>query len=263
MRMFHVKHTLCFSFMATSGPLGVKPAAGGLCAQACCQPSPHHLQCLLMISGNVVRKLLAPFEVAVSEDAVASVIVFIDLLFRWNRRFNLTSISTPEECVTRHFGESFMLSRMVELRGILLDIGSGAGFPGLALKLLAPQLQVVLLEPVGKKRAFLKEVARACGMGSVHVVGSRLDEFARAEQGRGFDIITARAVGGLGSMVPAARGLLSPDGYLCLWVGRQQTREIQEGDPDLQWLEPAAIPLSRDRRIMVGVRAGRKSAQVM
>lgn len=211
-----------------------------------------------MISRHTVRELLAPFDIPISDETIDKLIVYVDLLLRWNRKINLTSISTSEECVTRHFGESFMISRMQQLRGHLLDIGSGAGFPGLALKLIAPDLEVVLLEPVAKKRAFLKEVSRACDMGRVEVVGSRLDEFVRAKEGQTFDIITARAVGGLELLIPAARRLLTPDGYLCLWVGAQQVGGIREASSELQWMEPEPIPRSQDRLIMVGVRVDRK-----
>lgn len=208
-----------------------------------------------MLIRNNVRNLLAPFETPMSDERIESLIVYLNLLFRWNRKINLTSISTPEECVTRHFGESFLVSRKVQLSGHLLDIGSGAGFPGLALKLIAPQLEVVLLEPVAKKRAFLKEVARACAMSHVQVVGSRLNEFSRCEGEQAFDIITARAVGGLPSLVTQASGLLRPDGRLCLWLGAQQVKEIQATEAGIEWAEPKAIPLSNDRVLMVGVRA--------
>ncbi|MGH9403017.1 MAG: 16S rRNA (guanine(527)-N(7))-methyltransferase RsmG, partial [Terriglobia bacterium] len=85
---------------------------------------------------------------------------YLGLLLRWNEKINLTAIRTPEECVTRHFAESLFLARHEQLNGRLLDIGSGAGFPGLALKVAVPELAVTLLEPVAKKRAFLKEVVR-------------------------------------------------------------------------------------------------------
>lgn len=210
-----------------------------------------------MISRNTVRELLAPFDVSISDEEIDKLNVYVDLLLRWNRKINLTSISTPEECVTRHFGESFLVSHKVLLRGRLLDIGSGAGFPGLALKLIAPDLDVVLLEPVTKKRAFLKEVSRACGMSRVQAMGSRLEEFARYEEVQSFDIITARAVGGLASLTALARGLLSADGHLCLWLGAQQVQGIQKANSGLNWAEPEAIPLSQDRVILVGVRRER------
>lgn len=220
--------------------------------QRSCQRFLRHLQYVLMISSDRVRELLSPFDISIPDERIDKLIVYVDLLLRWNSKINLTSISTPEECITRHFGESFLLSHLLELGGHLLDIGSGAGFPGLALKLIAPALEVVLLEPASKKRAFLKEVARACGMDPVQVNGSRFDEFASSEQGRIFDIITARAVGGLESMIPAAGTLLKPGGHLCLWLGSAQIQAIQVGNRELNWMTPAAIPLSRGRVILLG-----------
>lgn len=205
-----------------------------------------------MLDRNAVRKLLSPFDVSLSDDGTDKLLEYLALLLRWNRKINLTAIRTSEECVTRHFGESFFLSHAVALHGSLLDIGSGAGFPGLALKLLNPGLAVVLLEPVAKKRAFLKEVARTCQMAPVEVLESRVQDFARAEPRQFFDLITVRAVGGLETLIPAALRLLQPGGFLCLWVGKQQVQEIHEAHSALDWKGPLAIPLSTGRVILVG-----------
>src|SRR2546426_994102 len=157
-----------------------------------------------VLTERDVRDMLAPFDLDLTSHQLGQVITYLDLLFRWNVRINLTAVRTPEECVTRHFGESLYLSRWVELRGENLDIGSGAGFPGLAPKLAWPALATTLLEPIAKRRAFLKEVARACGMESVEVRSERIEEFmgrgeAPVEGGekkrRRFDSTTARAVG--------------------------------------------------------------------
>lgn len=212
-----------------------------------------------MLVRNTVRELLAPFDISLSDETIDRLIVYVDLLLRWNRKINLTSVDTPQECITRHFGESFFVTKVVKLRGRLLDIGSGAGFPGLAVKLIAPDLEVVLLEPIAKKRAFLKDVARACGMNSVSVVGSRLEEFFRTEEPGRFDIITVRAVGGLESLIPTAVELLNAEGHLCLWVGAQQVGEIREGNRHLNWLDPVEIPLSHERQILAATRTAVES----
>jgi 16S rRNA (guanine527-N7)-methyltransferase len=207
-----------------------------------------------MLARNTVRELLGPFDISLSDEAIDALLVYLDLLLLWNQKINLTSISDPEECVTRHFGESFFVSHVVELQGRLLDIGSGAGFPGLAIKLIAPGVEVLLLEPVAKKRAFLKEAARVCCMSSIRVEGSRFREFSSTAEPCSYDIITVRAVGDLESLVPLAEGLLRPGGHLCLWVGSQQVKEIRNANPDLQWLEPVAVPLSHERVILAGMR---------
>jgi len=250
--MFHVKPCFPHGTHSEGTRRGRRPTGFANPLHGICQNSPRILQCHSMLDRFTVRELLAPFDVTLSDHNVDMLLDYLDLLLRWNRKINLTSIPTPEECVTRHFGESFFLSRVVPLQGRLLDIGTGAGFPGLALKLLAPDLEVVLLEPVAKKRAFLKWVARICGMDSVHVSGSRVQEFAKEEPAHSFDLITVRAVGGLESVVPAAIGLLKPARYLCLWVGSQQVSEICRVNPGLRWQEPVPIPLSSERQILVG-----------
>lgn len=205
-----------------------------------------------MLTRENARKMLSTFVEPISDQAVDRLLAYLELLLRWNRKINLTAIDSAEDCLTRHFGESLLLSKVVDLSGRLLDIGSGAGFPGLALKLIAPELSVVLLEPVAKKRAFLKEAARACEMTSVKVDGRRLEEFSRSDDAGSFDIITARAVGGLESLIPKAVTALKSGGYLCLWVGSAQVSEIRAQNPTLCWQEPVAIPLSNNRQLLVG-----------
>ena len=130
-----------------------------------------------MMDEATVRRLLEPFGIDLSADQTSQLVAYLELLLRWNKKINLTGIRDGESCVSRHFGESLYLGRWVRLNGRLLDIGSGAGFPGLSLKIIFPDLSVTLLEPVAKKRAFLKEVARVCGMDLVEVRGERLEDF--------------------------------------------------------------------------------------
>jgi 16S rRNA (guanine527-N7)-methyltransferase len=221
-----------------------------------------------MMSEAQARKLLIPFGLDLTSNQISKLLAYLDLLMRWNCRINLTAIRTPEECVTRHFGESLYLARWLELTGTSLDVGSGAGFPGLALKIVFPRLQSTLLEPVAKKRAFLKEVVRACEMEFVEVRSERLEELV-GHGGRDidepvdpagpsrFDSITARAVGRLPGLIGTAVCCLRARGRLCLWVSREQSRSLVDADdtnPSLVWQGPIAIPLSSRREILVGVK---------
>lgn len=205
-----------------------------------------------MLSINIVRELLAPFDLKLSDVQIDSLLQYLGLLLQWNQKINLTSIRTAENCITRHFGESLLVCKAVPMRGRLLDIGSGAGFPGLAIKLLAPDLSVVLLEPATRKRAFLKEVARSCGINNVVVVGSRIQDFARQERLDYFDIITARAIGALETLIPVAARLLQAEGWLCVWLGKKQLEEARKAGPKLQWKDPLPIPMSCSRYILAG-----------
>ena len=207
---------------------------------------------LCVLDFPTLRKLLEPFGVPLNDRQEQQVLIYLELLLKWNAKINLTAIESPEECVTRHFGESLYLTKWIEIGGRLLDIGSGAGFPGLVLDLVNPSLSVTLLEPVAKKRAFLKEVARVCELGPVVVRGERLEDFAQTLSVPRFDLATARAVGGLGQLIPQAVRCLNPRGMICLWLGHAQAAELDQIQPRLDWRPPLSIPLSRGREIWVG-----------
>ena len=205
-----------------------------------------------MVDESKVQELLKPFAPGLSSIQISTVLTYLELLTRWNKKINLTSIRTPEEAITRHFGESLFLAKHVQLEGSLLDVGSGAGFPGLALRIVFPNLKTTLLEPVAKKRAFLKEVERACGFGSVDVRPQRLEEFVRLGAGAVFDTMTARAVGDHRTLVLEGMKILKPGGRMCLWVGQEQGRKLEGFSDQIIWGEPVIIPMGREREIWVG-----------
>jgi 16S rRNA (guanine527-N7)-methyltransferase len=201
-----------------------------------------------------LRQLLKPFGLDLSSPQADQTLTYLHLLLRWNQKINLTAIRDPEECVTRHFGESLFLARHIELHGGLLDIGSGAGFPGLALKIAVPGISVTLLEPVAKKRAFLKEAARACGLGQVDVRGERLEDLVRATPAPVFDFVSMRAVGNLDVLVPLAAQCLKPNGNLLLWLTQDQAAGLAGIESSLTWSEPLPIPLTRTGVIYRGTK---------
>ena len=211
-----------------------------------------------MLDETRLRQLLEPFGLDLSSAQAEQILAYLRLLLRWNQKINLTAIRGPEECVTRHFGESLFIARHVELRGKLLDIGSGAGFPGLALKIAFPQIAVTLLEPVAKKRAFLKEAARTCGFGPVDVRGERLEDLLRATPGLEFDFATLRAVGNLDVLVPLAAQCLRPGGSLLLWLTRGQAAAPARIESSLTWQDPLPIPLTRTGEIWRGSKPASK-----
>src|SRR5215472_4446588 len=156
----------------------------------------------MLLTVEELNNILSPFGIRIDSQLLGKFQVWTDLLIRWNARINLTTITGPEEIIVRHFAESLYLSKIVAIQGRLLDVGSGAGFPGLALNIISPDLQVVLLEPVGKKRAFLKEVVRGCGFQSVEVCADRIEEYCRSHS-KEFDFVTARALGSFDSTLPS------------------------------------------------------------
>lgn len=201
-------------------------------------------------SDEQIQRALEPFGVFVNETLAARVRRYAELLLRWNRRVNLTSISVPEEILRRHFGESFFAAKAVPIeRGKLIDLGSGAGFPGLALRALLDDLRVTLVEPTTKKSVFLAEVCRELSFIDVEIFRGTMSEFTNAS-GQ-FDYLTARALGHHEETLSFAREVLRPGGKIVLWIGAKDVREVRK-ESSWTWREPILIPLSDQRFLLVG-----------
>jgi 16S rRNA (guanine527-N7)-methyltransferase len=204
-----------------------------------------------MLAEERIVGLLDPFGVRPSPGQIAQIVAYLELLLRWNKQINLTSILDPERCITRHFGESLVLARWVELEGRLLDIGSGAGFPGLALKIVAPRLAVTLLEPVAKKRAFLKEVCRTIDAELVEIRSERVEEYAAEAGAVGFNLVTLRAVGCHEFMFSKATDCLKEGGRMCIWTTSRQAVSIGKAPTRLQLERTISLPFSTMREIRI------------
>ena len=177
---------------------------------------------------------------------------YIDILQHWNARINLTAIRDEEEIVARHFGESLFAARyLFPNRSAssagkaveLADVGSGAGFPGIPIKLWAPGVSLTLIESNQKKATFLKEVTRALTLTDVNVQTSR----AESVTGASFDVVILRAVERFESILPLAARLVAPGGGLALLIGQTQFPSAQAILPDLDWSQPISVPTSKSR----------------
>ena len=178
------------------------------------------------------RAGFSPEESAVlSPTQVQSISAYIDLLLRWNARINLTSIREPEQIVTRHFGESLFAARALfpttgrvvagDSPAHLIDIGSGAGFPGLPIKIWAPDIRLTLIESNQKKATFLREVIRAIRFTNVDVLAGRAEDFPTPQPGEP-RTVTLRAVERFEHILPVAATLVPPGGRLALLIGDSQ-----------------------------------------
>ena len=166
-----------------------------------------------------------------SATQLQSISTYIDILLHWNARINLTAIRNEEEIVTRHFGESLFAARHLFPRVAsaysapsavrafeLADLGSGAGFPGIPIKLWAPNIALTLIESNQKKATFLREVARALTLTDINIQNTRAETLPPST----FDVVTLRAVERLPKVLPVAANLLSPTGRLALLISSSQ-----------------------------------------
>jgi len=165
------------------------------------------------LSESAIADLLGPYLPEMPPLLASQLSVYLDLLLKWNARTNLTAIRSPEEIVRRHFGESLFAGRHLDLHTTtLLDFGSGAGFPGLPIALLRPDIQVTLAESQNKKATFLREVVRTLNL-RTEVWPNRVEAMPADRQ---FHTVTLRAVDDIHTALPAARSRIAAGGQLAL-----------------------------------------------
>jgi len=156
------------------------------------------------LTPEAIAALLQPYiDKAPSMDwprVHSQLAVYLDLILKWNSKLNLTAIRTPEEIVRRHFGESLFAGIHLGECSTLLDFGSGAGFPGLPVQILRPDVTVTLAESQGKKAAFLREAVRTLGL-ATEVYAGRVEAMPAK---RRFDTVALRAVDNMEAAVVEA-----------------------------------------------------------
>jgi 16S rRNA (guanine527-N7)-methyltransferase len=221
-----------------------------------------------------IAKLLEPFLEPAHpsgprvQDLVSDISTYVDILLRWNARINLTAVRNEGEILTRHFGESLFVARQLFPAGPnhpskttrsssapstvkafeVADLGSGAGFPGLPIKLWAPNIALTLIESNHKKATFLREVTRALAVTDVNIQNTRAETLPAAM----FDVVTLRAVERFIKVLPVAANLLAPNGRLVLLLASSQLDDARSTLPAVTWDAAIPIPQSESRLLLVG-----------
>jgi len=204
------------------------------------------------LSADVINKALREFEVQLTTAQVANVQRYMAMLLAWNEKVNLTAIRDPLEVLYRHFCESMYAVAAVPLHaGRLADVGSGGGFPGLALKIARPELHVFLIESNIKKATFLAEVVRELGLTDTRVLVSQYEELA--EEIAPLDFVCSRALGEFDKFLGWAHSERVAARQIVLWVGGRDIDEIKRIRGWL-WKDPIPIPRSLQRALLVGDR---------
>ena len=176
-------------------------------------------------------------------------LTYLDELERWNSAYNLTAVRDKNEMVTRHLLDSLTVLPYVD--GRVLDVGSGAGLPGIPLALANPDLQVTLLDSNGKKARFMRQAKRVLKLPNVEIVQSRVENYQPAQT---FDRVISRAFARLPDFLKLCARLVSLEGSLLAMKGRLDPEEMSDVPPEVKLIETKklSVPgLKEDRHLVI------------
>ncbi len=164
--------------------------------------------------------------IPLSEKQAAQLDAYAELLVEYNQRVNLTAITDPQGIEDKHFVDSLLFAAQPEVEGRLVDVGTGAGFPGIVAKIYKPQLCLTLMEPTGKRVEFLKYACGQLGLTGVEFAKERAEEAARKGWREQFDVASARAVAALNVLCEYCLPLVRQGGVFIAMKGSGAAAEL-------------------------------------
>ncbi|UJF19332.1 16S rRNA (guanine(527)-N(7))-methyltransferase RsmG [Vibrio sp. SS-MA-C1-2] len=172
-----------------------------------------------------LKALIEQTEVTVTEEQLDKLVALVEMLHKWNKAYNLTSVRDPNEMLTKHIVDSIVVSPYLN-GNTFIDVGTGPGLPGLPLAIINPDKQFTLLDSLGKRIRFIRQVVHELGLKNVTPVQSRVEEFESEE---GFDLVLSRAFASMSDMVGWCRHLPTKEhGRFLALKGVYPQQEIDE-----------------------------------
>jgi len=213
----------------------------------------------------LLRDGAAEIGILLGEDELKQFSRFAAELSKWNSKINLTAITNDKEVVLKHFLDSLTVAGKVQLAGKLLDIGSGAGFPGIPLQIVRPDLEIVSVDAVEKKILFQRHAARTLGLVNFKAIHAR-GETLQGIYGSYFDIIVSRAFTDFLSFVKMVFPLLAVGGTIVAMKGSEGKSEVVQYEKELtgfglcvESVQEFGLPVTGDRRSIITIKYGQVS----
>ncbi len=213
-----------------------------------------------MFPNDILLSAAGAMGLTLTAAQTALFAAYTEILLEWNRRMNLTAITEPEEIVIKHYADSLSLPAFVPLpeSGSVMDVGAGAGFPGIPLKICRPDLRVTLLDSQAKRISFLKAAGEALGL-PFETLELRAEQAGRMSGLRErFDLVTARAVAGLPVLCELCMPLVKPGGIFVAMKGPKAAAELEQSahavselGGEIQGIKEVKLPDGSERALII------------
>lgn len=179
---------------------------------------------------QIILQTLARFEIELDDLAIDRLCTYYEILIEWNEKINLTALTAPEDVALKHFTDSLMLLRYIDIEkeARVIDVGTGAGFPGLVLKIARPDIQLTLLDSLQKRLTFLDAICQALQINDVELIHSRAEDGARTELRDSFDIAVSRAVASMNTLCEYDMPYVKFGGRFIAMKGKDAEHELAD-----------------------------------
>ncbi len=199
-----------------------------------------------------LQKMLDSTDLEVTDIQKKQLVQLVELLNKWNKAYNLTSVRDPKQMLVKHIMDSIVVSPHLQGER-LIDVGTGPGLPGLPLAILNPDKQFVLLDSLGKRLRFIRQALLELGLKNVTAVQSRVEEYQPDEK---FDVVLSRAFASLQDMLFWCKHLPNENGHFLALKGQFPDQEIAQLDKQFEFIESISlqVPTLEGKRCLVKVK---------
>ncbi|MBQ3928483.1 MAG: 16S rRNA (guanine(527)-N(7))-methyltransferase RsmG [Clostridia bacterium] len=190
------------------------------------------------MTGNIVKEWCQQNQISITDEQITAFEIYAGLLVEWNQKMNLTAITEPTEIAVKHFIDSITLLKYANIpaNASLIDIGTGAGFPGIPLLILRPDLRLTLLDSLNKRLIFLKEVCHTLRV-SAELLHARAEEYGQNQAYREqYDVAVSRAVANLPALCEYCMPYVKTGGVFYSMKGSDGRNELKNADNAIRQL---------------------------
>ena len=197
---------------------------------------------------------LSKLNITLSKKQLEQLDKYYELLIEWNEKINLTRITEYEDVYLKHFYDSLTIAKVVDLsiKETLCDVGTGAGFPGVVLKIVYPNLKITLVDSLQKRVNYLNEIVKELGLEDIHAIHSRGEDFKET-----FDVVTARAVANIEKLVTYTMHLVNKNGIFVAMKGNideELTSQVEQKlsrKYKIEQVEKFLLPIENSNRSLI------------